>query len=358
MIKNRYTVIGIMSGTSMDGLDLACCEFVLEADKWKYAILAAETIPYEEKWVVRLTNLHKQPSIIYPKTDLFYGKYIGQCVNRFIKKYALKPEFISSHGHTIFHQPDIGLTAQIGNGAAIHAETGLPVVYDFRTGDVMLGGQGAPLVPIGDKLLFQEFDACLNLGGIANISFTKNNKRVAFDISPCNILLNRIARNKGLQFDNHGEIAKSGKLNEKLLQLLNDLPYYKLEGVKSLGVEWIDETCWPLIMEFEISDEDMLATLTEHIVKQISLVVSSNGIKSILVTGGGAHNHFLTNELSRNSGALYTIPDEETVDFKEALIFAFLGVLRVRGEINILKEVTGAKRDSIGGVIEGVFSEK
>jgi anhydro-N-acetylmuramic acid kinase len=226
-----------MSGTSMDGVDITLCEFIYENNKWTFDIKEAKTIPYDNNWTVRLSQLHKQPIHLYPKTDAFYGRYLGKITKQFIDENNLEVDFISSHGHTIFHQPENGFTAQIGCGAGINAETNLPVINNFRTIDVQLGGQGAPLVPIGDKYLFSEYNACLNLGGFANISFKETGK--AFDICPCNMVMNLLANEIDLAFDNEGEIAAKGTINKELLLALNDLDFYKKEGAKSLGIEWV-----------------------------------------------------------------------------------------------------------------------
>lgn len=351
---NKYPVIGAMSGSSMDGLDLAYCELEFMNQKWTFRIGPAETIPYDEKWKVRLTQLEHQPAFIYPKTDLFYGKYIGQCINAFIKKNNLKVDLIASHGHTVFHQPENGFTAQIGNGASIHAETGLPVVSDFRTVDVMLGGQGAPLVPMGDKVLFSEYDACLNLGGFANISYRKEGKMKAFDVCPCNIMLNRIAEKQGKEFDEDGKMAASGTIHPELLNQLNALEFYQKQGAKSLGKEWVNHTIWPVVLKHNLPDQNILATFVEHIVVQLSRVIEESNAQTVLVTGGGAFNDFLMEQLQHNVKAKCVIPDTQTIAFKEALIFAFLGVLKIRGEENVLSEVTGSSRNNIGGALWGI----
>ena len=353
MDKKTYKVIGVMSGSSLDGLDIVYCELTNEDKKWKYLIVEAETIPYDEKWTVRLTHLNTQPAFVYPKTDLFYGKYIGQQVNYFINKYNIKPELISSHGHTVFHQPENGFTAQIGHGGAIHAETNVKVVSDFRTIDVMLGGQGAPLVPIGDSLLFAEYDACLNLGGFSNISFQENKVRKAFDISPCNGILNALANQLDLPYDEEGKLASMGKCNEELLSQLNELDYYKNSSPKSLGKEWVNQHISPLVAAYDLSVNDFLATFTEHISIQISIVINSISTSKILVTGGGAHNVFLIKKIQEKTKSKLIIPDSKMVDYKEALIFALLGVLRLTQQNNVLKEVTGAERNNMGGALFG-----
>jgi len=347
-----YKVIGVMSGTSLDGLDIAYCEYKKIGEKWSYELGPAETIPYDHNWMVRLSKLHEQPAYIYVKTNIFYGRYIGRMVNEFINKHELKPVLISSHGHTIFHHPSDGYTAQIGHGGAINAETGIKVVSDFRTQDVVLGGQGAPLVPLGDELLFNDYDACLNLGGIANISLKKNNKRVAYDISVCNMLLNYLAKRRGLNFDKGGEIASEGKVDSKLLDILNSLPYYHQSYPKSLGREWVEKNIFPL-MQSELVTENLMATSVEHIAMQISESIDKNEIQKVLLTGGGAYNSYLLKRMSSMTKAEINVPDTKTIEYKEALIFGFLGQLRVLNEVNIYSEVTGASKNIVSGAIWG-----
>lgn len=344
-----YNVIGIMSGTSLDGLDLAYCSFSFDELNWNYKIHVAETIAYNATWKKRLGELHKQPMFLLPKTDAYFGKYIGQCVNTFISKHKLTVDFISSHGHTIFHNPAENYTTQIGSGAAIYAETGIATICDFRSVDVALGGQGAPLVPIGDELLFAAYDACLNLGGFANISFTESNQRKAFDICACNIILNHYVGFVDKAFDDKGKISASGTVNPDLLNALNNLPYYETKGAKSLGREWVETALIPLLHQFELTIPDYLNTLTEHIAQQIAKTLTGK----ILVTGGGAYNDFLLMRLRAQTNAQIIIPDDETIQFKEALIFAFLGVLRINNLPNAIKEVTKANKSSVGGAIYG-----
>lgn len=353
---DKYKVIGLMSGTSMDGVDMAYCEYEFKNDAWNFEIKQAKTIPYDENWLVRLSQLHQQPIHLYPKTDAFYGRYLGKIAKQFIEENNLDVDFISSHGHTIFHQPENGFTAQIGCGAGINAESNLPVVNNFRNTDVMLGGQGAPLVPIGDFLLFEKYDACLNLGGFANISFKKSQK--AFDISPCNIVMNIIANEFDAPYDDEGEIAASGTVNSELLLALNNLDFYQKVGAKSLGIEWVKTEFWPIIASFSsLSDADKMTTLSEHIALQITAVLNTNNIENVLVTGGGAFNHFLINNIKNKTKTKIIIPDSNIINFKEAMVFAFLGVLRIRNEINILNSVTGAVSNSIGGALYGNFSK-
>ena len=361
----KYRVIGLMSGTSLDGLDIAYCEFTTpssilplakgETQKgWQYRIIFAETISYNKKWKEKLSSAFTKPKKEISKLDVEFGKFIGEKVNTFIKKNKIKPDFISSHGHTIFHQPEKKFTLQIGNGKLISSLCKLPAVCGFRIGDVKLGGQGAPLVPIADKFLFSDYNFCLNLGGIANISYDKNKKRIAFDICPVNIVLNDLANKLGKEFDKDGKIASKGKINEALLERLNDLGFYKTSPPKSMGREWIEENFFPVFDSFKISIEDKLRTVVEHIAFQISLAVNSQlrtPNSELLITGGGAYNKFLVKRISALSKSKVVLPEDKTIQFKEAMAFAFLGVLRMRNEINILKSVTGAKRNSSGGKI-------
>ena len=346
-------IIGLMSGTSLDGVDLAICNM----DEKHHTILAAETVPYPDEWRRRLSTLEHATALEYAKANIELGHYFGKTINEFTKKRNVPVDAIASHGHTIFHQPGIGLTTQIGDGNAIAAETGLPVVSDFRTLDVALGGQGAPLVPIGDELLFGQYDACLNLGGIANISYRKGGKRVAFDICPCNMALNRLAARLGQDYDPDGENAREGILNQELNERLNQFEYYNITPPKSLGKEWFIEAFWPLLDTSPLPTEDLLATVTQHIAGQIAGVAHNQGIKTMLVTGGGAFNRHLIECIRRSEPSVEVIiPDNLIINYKEAFIFALLGYLRLTSQTNTLASVTGARCDSIGGTLSGVPS--
>ncbi|MDR1199438.1 MAG: anhydro-N-acetylmuramic acid kinase [Prevotellaceae bacterium] len=349
-MKNEYYALGLMSGTSLDGLDLALCHFVKE-QKWNYKVVAAATVEYPESLRAKLDRSIELSAYEFVKLDADLGKFIGEKINAFLTEQSIKPDFIASHGHTTFHQPQKGITSQIGNGAAIAAITGITTVCDFRTTDVALGGQGAPLVPVGDELLFEQYGACLNLGGISNISFRLHGIRTAFDISPCNMALNYLANKINMPYDRNGENARKGNVNDGLLNVLDNIDFYKKTGAKSLGKEWFDTVFKPCMDVAEISIYDKLRTVTEHIAAQIETVLHKQDIETVLVTGGGARNVFLTERLSVAKNRKIIIPDSQTVDFKEAIIFAFLGVLRMRGEINCLRAVTGAKTDSCGGCV-------
>ncbi len=345
-----YNVIGIMSGTSLDGLDIVLCNFTFHK-KWNYKILKSETINYTDEWRNNLSNAYNlsgQELIFLHKC---YGQYIGQSVLTFLKDTSEKIDFIASHGHTIFHQPERKLSLQIGDGFEIAATTNISTISDFRALDIALGGQGAPLVPIGDELLFSEYDYCINLGGFANISYKENNKRLAYDICPANIILNFLANKLGQTFDKNGALGFLGKSNSELLQKLNSIDYYSKKHPKSLGKEWLDTTLMPILEKSEIPLHDKLRTVYEHIAIQISNSIENSNKTKTLITGGGAYNKLLINLIKQKSKIEIIIPDNNIVEFKEALIFAFLGVLRFNNEINCLSSVTGAKKDSSGGII-------
>ncbi len=360
MAQETYNVIGLMSGTSLDGLDIAFCRFSVDNNLWKYEIVAAQTIAYPEHWKKTLLGLEKTDALHFQQTDAEYGHYLGGLASDFIVRHSVKPDFVASHGHTIFHQPEKKLTVQIGAGSAIASKCNLPVICDFRSLDVALGGQGAPLVPIGDKMLFSEYDFCLNLGGFANVSYQFNGQRIAYDICPVNIVMNAIAERNGKAFDEGGAMAKEGMLSGYLLNELNQIGFYKMimDSPKSLGKEWVLKNINPLLEQYELSDADLLHTFCEHIAFQIakSLKNKPKGLPAgqagkILVTGGGAYNHFLMECIQKQTEHQLIIPDKNTIEYKEALIFAFLGVLRMRNEVNCLKSVTGASRDNCGGTV-------
>lgn len=362
---NKLLIAGVMSGTSLDGLDIALCEFSYLDQKWQYKIFDAKTVPYSQAWFGHLANAMQMTGIGLTDLDQTYGKYIGSHVKKYLDGLGLDVDFISSHGHTVFHQPERGFTLQIGHGAHISAFTNFPVVSDFRTYDVALGGQGAPLVPIGDELLFSEYEYCLNLGGIANISANIDGKRLAFDLCVANQVLNFYANKAGKPYDAYGKMASFGRLNKKLFDELNALEYFTKPAPKSLGKEWFDMIMLPLCEQYDLSEEDMLCTCAHHIAFQIAKGIremnkeKGENTPQILVTGGGAFNDFLMLQLRTYLGTDFkvVIPEALLVMFKEALIFAFLGLLRVNNQPNSLMLVTGASKDSIGGALHGDFSK-
>lgn len=347
-------ILGLMSGTSLDGVDLALCDITADG----YSVVAAETIPYPATWHERLATLEQSTAFEYALADVELGHYLGHLVHDFLAARGLTAEAVASHGHTIFHRPELKLTTQIGDGDAIAAECKLPVVSNFRNLDVALGGTGAPLVPIGDALLFPQYDACLNLGGFANISYTSHDtqQRVAFDISPCNMALNRLAARLGLEYDPQGSNAAQGHVHTCLKMRLDDLDYYSTTGPKSLGKEWFVEQFWPLVEATDADTADLLATVSAHIAWQTARVLSREKITSLLVTGGGAFNNDLLQRMEQYApDTQITVPDPLTVNYKEAIIFALLAYLRLEGRTNVLSSVTGASCDNCGGNISGLL---
>lgn len=346
----QFRVIGLMSGTSLDGLDLCFATFKKKNEFWNFEILKAETFPYSQHWEEKLRK-----SIFLKADELLalnseYGFYLGKKVQEFIAKHSLKNiDLIASHGHTVFHQPTKKFTLQIGDARAIKILNNIPVVYDFRSQDVLMGGNGAPLVPIGDELLFSEFDACLNLGGFSNISFKKEEKRIAFDICAVNIILNEFAKRLGKNYDENGDFARNGIINKEILSFLNALHYYQKYPPKSLGIEWINSTILPhLTME---NPATVLATFTEHVAVQIAEIFYKNQIKNVLFTGGGTYNSYLLERIKCKTSTEIIVPKKELIDFKEALIFALMGVLRFSNEINILSSATGSSIDHCSGIL-------
>lgn len=361
--NKEFKVLGLMSGTSLDGLDIAYCYFVHSEQGWRFEIIAADTYEYDKHWKERLETITEADSESLMQTHQELGVWMGEAVIRFMRKHQVDPEFVATHGHTVFHQPENGFTLQIGSSFAMHAACGKPVISNFRDMDLALGGQGAPLVPIGDRLLFGKYDFCLNIGGIANISAEVNGQRLAYDISPANMVLNHFARKAGHSYDDGGAIAASGEVQEKLLEKLNALEYYQAPFPKSLGYEWVLAHVIRPMEKEKVSNEDMLATLTHHVAQQIASNVHllqergklATEDASLLATGGGAYNSYLVKcirQYSKDSFRL-VLPNEFIIGYKEALVFAFLGVLKIQNEVNCLRSVTGASRDHSAGVIYG-----
>jgi anhydro-N-acetylmuramic acid kinase len=351
MIKTNYKVIGVMSGTSLDGLDLAYTEFIF-TNKWSFRIIKAETIKYSTEWKNLLQHLISKPFDELKSIDDKYTTYISSIINRFISDNGvIELDAVCSHGHTALHQPEKGLTYQIGNQEKLSKLIGKTVVCDFRVQDVELGGQGAPLVPVGDDLLFFIYDYCVNLGGFANVSTKINSNRIAYDICPVNIVLNHYVSKLGFDFDKNGKMASTGKLNAALLSQLNELKFYTSNPPKSLGLEWVREIVYPIIDGYKLGIEDILRTYVEHCAFQISREVSKKKGASVLITGGGVYNSFLIDRIKYFTDNKIVIPGKYLIEYKEALIFGLLGILKLRGENNCLSSVTGAKSDHSSGNI-------
>ena len=343
------TAIGLMSGSSLDGLDIALVRFQYDDNQYSFSIIDADTLRYPDEWKQQLTDaFHKQPNEL-KSLDKAYGQFIGEQVKQFVASRNVKPDFVASHGHTIFHKPEERYTLQIGDGQALANACGLKVINDFRSEDVSKGGQGAPLVPIGDKLLFGDYEICLNIGGIANLSYDEDGKRIAYDLCIANQALNYLANMNGLDYDRDGEMARSGEVDITLLKQLNRHPFYGQFPPKSLGREFFEANQKQLLQGLSVPD--MLATFVEHIALQIALPISFLPKGKILCTGGGARNKFLIERLQARTKHEVVVPEKQIIDYKEALVFAFLGLLRLEGKTNVLASVTGAESDSCSGKI-------
>ena len=346
-----------MSGSSLDGLDLAIVRFEEEGGKYRFHILEAETLPYPEHWKTMLAEaFHKQPEDLV-QLDKDYGRYLGEQVLAFAQKHNATPDFVASHGHTIFHRPEEHYTLQIGDGQELAKACGFTVINDFRSEDVSKGGQGAPLVPIGDKLLFSDYEICLNIGGIANLSYDEDGKRIAYDLCIANQALNYLANMNGLDYDRDGELARSGEVDITLLKQLNRHPFYGQFPPKSLGREFFEANQKELLDDCgttgrnALSVPDMLAPFVEPIAFQIAVPISFLPKGKILCTGGGARNKYLIERLQARTKHEVVVPEKQIIDYKEALVFAFLGLLRMEGKTNVLASVTGAESDSCSGRI-------
>ncbi len=364
-----YHAIGVMTGSSLDGIDLAYTKITVENGQYNYEVLISECVPIPPKWKLRIEQLVLQNAVTYLKTSAFFGHFIGDRIAEFIEKHSLREQldFIASHGQTVFHQPENLFTSQIGDGAAIARKSGFPVICDFRSIDVALGGQGAPVAPIADKIFFPDYKFFLNLGGIGNITANINGRYVAFDITAVNLVLNKVARLKGADFDYDGNMARAGELDDRLFEELNGSWYYEKDYPKSLSGGWVSKVVLPTLSRHNISIENKLRTLVEHIAFQISRSIAQVHKKEsidiskadkMLVTGGGAFNSFLVERIEALSPLSLIVPDDETVKYKEAILMALMGVLRLRGEVNCLGSVTGAERDSIGGAIYQGYYKK
>ena len=357
-----------MSGSSLDGLDIACCRFELrlqepapEAVGWE--LLEAETLEYSTSWKERLATLPDANALSLALAHAQFGAYLGQLTNQFLESHPFEPDFIASHGHTLFHHPEQGSSFQLGDGASIAAITGYPAIDNFRMQDVALGGQGAPIAPIADQLLFPEYDFMLNLGGIANFSCKANGHYIAFDSIGANQLLNALAALVGKEYDAGGQLAASGKLVPALLEQGQQLSYFQQPYPKSLGNHWVQREMLPIYLNYPASVEDKLFTACYHIGQQIAQDISKaiqhekmpSRPYRMLVTGGGAFNTFLVNQIQNacREAALLEIdvPPKEIVAFKEAILMALMGVLRTTGLPNCLPTVTNARQAAIGGAI-------
>ncbi|MCK5907586.1 MAG: anhydro-N-acetylmuramic acid kinase [Flavobacteriales bacterium] len=355
--EKSYYAIGLMSGTSLDGLDIAYSHFVFKNDEWSFNLLSCKSVSYTAEMKSKLKSSIEMSGLELTKFDVDLGKFFAVEVEKFINEEKItRIDVIGSHGHTVFHQPEKGFTVQIGDASWIHNKTKKTVVADFRSQDVALGGQGAPLVPIGDKLLFSDYDYRINLGGFANISFEENGSTSAFDVCAVNTILNKYSNDLGYEYDDKGEMSKGGKIIPDLLIDLEAIDFYKQNPPKSLGVEWNKKVLLPILDKYSNKKiEDVMHTYTKHVASQISKVLRGNG-KKVLISGGGAFNDFLISLIKKDSSHEIIVEGKELTDFKEAIIFSFLAILRIRREVNCLAEVTGASADHSSGVVHNYLS--
>jgi anhydro-N-acetylmuramic acid kinase len=355
-----YKVLGLMSGSSLDGLDIAYCHLEETGGVWKYQIMNSACITLPEDFKTKFVNINSTSIHEYLTLDSAFGKWQGVQINEFIINNNLehKVDLIASHGHTTLHNPAQGYSAQIGCGAQMAAATGIVVINNLRSVDVALGGQGAPIVPIAEQLLFKDYNAFLNIGGISNISIANENNIIAFDVCPANRVLNYLSNIISLQYDANGAEAAKGNVHQQLLNELNALQFYQKQAPKSLSNEFGTAIILPIFEKYNCSIQDKLRTACEHIAIQIVAAIEVNNINKtplkMLITGGGAFNTFLIN-LIKDKCAKHNceiaIPDAETINYKEALAMALIGALRWREENNVLASVTGASRNSIGGAL-------
>lgn len=351
-----YKIIGLMSGTSLDGLDLSYCHIWEKNGVWEFVIKETKSVKYSSDMLNTLKDAISLSAEKLIELHNTYGSWLGEQTSIFINENKLEVDYIASHGHTTHHRPEMGLTFQVGSGQHIANATGLKVIADFRTNDLALGGQGAPLVPIGDRIFFNEYDYCLNLGGISNVSFEVKDKRIAYDIGLANMILNYITRKVDLEYDEDGKLASSGGINSEMLERLNNLKYYLLPHPKSIGYEWFLEEVVPIVEETDDTLENLLHTSVHHICDKVAQQINLNFMhdkQQLLVTGGGALNSFLIETLQQKLGdsTKVVVPDKIIIEFKEALVFSLMGVLRVEQLTNVLSSVTGAKKDSSSGVL-------
>lgn len=349
--QTRYSVLGVMSGTSLDGIDLCLSSFEFETS-WRFEIQSAKTVEYSEEWKHRLSTAIHLNTAQLDNLNKEYTQFLAEVIQAFIDAYSfVKIDAVCSHGHTVFHEPNFGKTFQIGNLPSLATYLNQTVVCDFRTQDVAFGGQGAPLVPIGDALLFSNYDYCLNLGGFANISFEQNSERIAFDICPVNIVLNHYVASLGMAYDYEGQVAAKGMVCMPLLEALNALEFYIQPPPKSLGFEWVQNKVFSLIETYSLDVPTVLRTVVEHCAVQLSKTLKNNHLKNGLISGGGVFNSFLMQRISCLYGHDLQPADPMIIEFKEALIFGFLGVLKLRNEPNCLRSVTGASHNHSSGCI-------
>ncbi len=349
-MPTQQHILGIMSGTSCDGLDFCLTTFSEEEKGFTYTITQTHSFLYSKDWKERLEGAFNLSGQDLKRLEYDFSIFQVACINAFREIYPqLNIDIVATHGHTVFHNPDVGYTFQMTLGGLIAEQTKLITICNFRDQDVFLGGQGAPLVPIGDLHLFNGYDACINLGGFANISYQESIERIAYDLCPFNILMNPEANKYGLPYDESGKLARSGNVIRSLLDALNKLPYYKQSYPKSLSIEDLNVHYFRLLDDSSGRPEDKLATLVKHYIDVISKVIDKK--EKVLLTGGGVFNSFFVDNLKKVCKTQIVIPNPTLIEFKEALIFAFLGYLRLRNQVNVLSSVTGSRTNHSSGQI-------
>ena len=346
---NEISAIGVMSGSSLDGLDICYCDYKYAESKWQFQNLKGETIPFPKDIYSQLINVGDFSGRKLTELDVRLGIWIGQMIRAFCRRHQYQPHVIGSHGHTVFHDPKGGYSIQIGSGQAIASFAKIPTINDFRSKDVLLGGTGAPLVPIGDKHLFSDYDVCINLGGIANLTINCEGATRAFDVVPCNQILNKIANRMGLAFDEDGKMASSGGVLKSWYGSLRTPYFYQKKGPKSISNEWVEQEVLSKLPKQE-NPQDLAFTFCKFVGDQIAESLSETVFNTVLLSGGGVHNKTLIRAIERALGVKVVIPKTEIINFKEALIFSFMAVLKLRKEVNVLKSVTGALKNSSSGV--------
>ena len=350
METKKYSVIGIMSGTSCDGLDITYCDFWKKKNNWFYKLKYCEDIEYEMGLKKKLIKCYKMSGLDLKKLDIELGNFITEKINEFIIKYRIEPDLISTHGHTVFHDIEEKISHQIGNPFILYERIKIPVIFNFREIDVISGGQGAPLVPFGDIELFNEYDYCVNIGGILNITENNRDNLIAYDVCPANIILNYYSRKIGFDYDKDGKVSNTGNIDSNILNKLNKVRYYKNKGPKSLDIQKIEKLYFPILKKY--APKNILRTFVDHIGYQLNKSIKKNKSK-ILLTGGGAFNKTLLKSIEKHNhhNHRYILPDKNLVIFKESIIFGFLGLMRFLNDKNIVRSVTGAKQSSSSGII-------
>ncbi len=350
-------LLGIMTGSSKDGMDLSLCGFS-GLDNLHWEVIQHWSIPYNNQ-VLELVELNPSDSLTSVLTkQVGFTKWIANAVNKLETK--VKIDAIALHGHTVTHLPDQGFTFQMGSGASLYALTGIPVIADFRQQDIALGGEGTPMAPLADLVLFRDYDLFLNLGGIANVSCRKNDEITGYDIAPCNQVFDFFAKQLGSSYDKDGSWAAEGVLDQDLYNMLGGDPYFSQSAPKSLDNSYIKESFIPKMVNTKITPKDALHTFAHFLAKRIAHELSdAKTIKTkVLATGGGIRNTFFKNLLDNQLAKLQmelVLPSDDIVEFKESILMALLAYYRLNNHENLLAKVTGASRDSIGGALYGAF---